>query len=83
MCLSIDHQAAHAADTFPAVMIKRDWLFALSDQLLIQYVQHLKERHVCADTVETIVAEGTGLIWSCLSPDPQSQIQKVTAHGYL
>jgi hypothetical protein len=41
--LTVDHETAHATNSFAAVMVEGDGFFALSNQLLIQNIQHLKE----------------------------------------
>ena len=43
---AVDHEAAHAADAFAAVVIEGDRLFALVDERLVEHVEHLEERHV-------------------------------------
>ena len=43
---AVDHAAAHAADAFAAIVVERDRLFALRDQVLVQHVEHFEERHV-------------------------------------
>ncbi len=40
---------AHAADALAAVVIERDRLLAVGDQLLVDHVEHLEERHVGVD----------------------------------
>ena len=43
---AVDHESAGAADAFAAIVVERDRLFALFDQLLVENVEHLEERHV-------------------------------------
>ena len=42
----IDHHSARAADAFPAVVFERYGVLARFDQLFVDHVEHLQERHV-------------------------------------
>ena len=44
--LSIDHEAAHPANPFAAIVVERNRILALLDQALVQHIQHLQKRHV-------------------------------------
>ena len=46
---AVDHEAAHAADAFAAIVIESDRLLALGDQSLVDHVEHLEKRHVLVD----------------------------------
>jgi hypothetical protein len=43
---AVDHEAAAAADALAAVVLEGHRLFALVDQVFVQHVEHLEERHV-------------------------------------
>ena len=43
-----------AADAFAAVVLERDRLFALLDQVFVEHVEHLQERHVRVDVVDLV-----------------------------
>ena len=43
---AVDHAAAHAADALAAIVVEGHRVLALGDQLLVQHVEHLQERHV-------------------------------------
>src|SRR5207302_11197743 len=40
---SVDHEAARTADSFTAVVIESDWLFALRHQIFVEHVEHLQK----------------------------------------
>ena len=42
--LTVDHDAAGAADALTAVVVERDRLFALDREVLVHLVEHLEER---------------------------------------
>ena len=70
MGTAIDVEAAHAADTFTAVVVETDGMgYAVVDELLIEDVEHLKERAFRRYVVEMIYLEmafGEGVF---LTPD--------------
>jgi hypothetical protein len=43
-------------------MIEGDWFFPLSDELFVQNIQHLKERHVGTDTTQSINPETASVV---------------------
>ena len=45
---SVDHESARSANPFAAIVIERDRLFALRDELFVEHVQHFQET-TCAD----------------------------------
>ncbi len=66
---AVDHEAAHAADAFAAIVVEGHRLFALRDQVLVQHVQHFEERHVVVD-VGDFVAHHLALVAGvALPPD--------------
>ncbi len=64
---AVDHAAAHAADALAAIVVEGHRLFALGDQVLVQHVEHLQERHVLAD-VGRFVAHHAALVARVLLP---------------
>ena len=66
---AIHHRAAHAANSFAAVMIELDRFFILSDQLLVQHVEHLEERCLVADRGHEIGLEPSRGVGTGLTPD--------------
>ena len=63
---AVDHAAARAADAFAAVARDLDGFGALGDELFVQHVEHLEERHVFADAAELVGLEsavGVGPAW--------------------
>ena len=59
---AVDHQAAAAADAFAAVGVERDRILAFLDELFVDDIQHLEERHVGMHVVGGVVYEPAG--WS-------------------
>jgi hypothetical protein len=43
---AVNHESAGATNSFAAVVVEGDRFFTLQDQVLVQYIQHLEERHV-------------------------------------
>ena len=43
VCDTVDHQAAHPADAFPAVVIEGDRYFPALGQALVDDIEHLQE----------------------------------------
>ena len=67
---AIDVEAAHAADTFTAVVVETDGMgYAVVDELLVEDVEHLKERAFRRNVIEMVgleMAFGAGIF---LTPD--------------
>ena len=57
---AVDHDAAHAADAFAAVVIEGDRLLALVHELFVQDVEHLQERHVRVGVVDLVTDHAAG-----------------------
>jgi hypothetical protein len=73
---TIDHQRAHAANAFAAIVIERDGFFALRDQLLVEDVEHLEERRVrrhIADLVGDEATQGGAIL---LAPDVERERER-------
>jgi hypothetical protein len=66
---AVDHQAARAADALAAVVLELDRVLALLDELLVEDVEHLEERHVGADVVEVVGLESGPGVGAGLPPD--------------
>jgi hypothetical protein len=49
--LTVDHQGTGSADALAAVVIECHWVSSTGDEMLVEYVQHLEERHVGRDIV--------------------------------
>src|SRR5215471_2927551 len=76
---TVDHEAAHATDALAAIVIEGDRILTLSDETLVDDVEHLQERHMLADPLRLIsdhLAGGAGVL---LPPDVQSQIHLFVA----
>jgi hypothetical protein len=80
MCLTVNHQAAHAADAFAAVVVEGDWFFAELDESLVEDIQHFEKRHVFRDVVQLVKPKLAFVFRAGLSPDSQRQIHSLTAH---
>src|SRR4029077_17247664 len=56
---AVDHHSARTADSFPAVMLELDRLFAFFDQLLVDHIEHLQKRRVRTDVVRGVFDEAS------------------------
>jgi hypothetical protein len=68
---TIDDDAALTANTLAAVRVKCDGLFALSGEVLVEHVQHLKEGHITGNTVQGVLDEAALILGIALTPDSQ------------
>src|SRR6185295_3915926 len=73
--LAVDHDAAGAADAFPAIVFESDGLFILGDEALVEEVEHLEERHVLADAGDVVVDHDALRARAGLAPDPQFEVE--------
>ena len=71
--LAVDHESAHAADAFAAIVIERDGIVALLDEPLIQHVQHFEKRHVLVHTGNFVANHASPVLRIFLPPDVQCQ----------
>ena len=75
MRTTVDIKSAHAADAFAAVVVEADGVRdAVIDELLVQDVEHFKERAVGRDALDGIgleMAFGVGVL---LTPDMQFEV---------
>ena len=58
---AVDHDAAHAADAFAAIVVEGDGIFALLDEALVEDVEHFEEGHVLVD-VGDVVADHAAFV---------------------
>ena len=70
---AVDHEAARATDALAAVAVEDDRVLAAADQVLVDHVQHLEERHVLVDVARLVGLEAAGVIRAFLSPDLERQ----------
>src|SRR5690606_21348926 len=70
---AVDDQRAHAADALAAVVVERDGLLALRDELLVEDVKHLQKRGVRGDVVELVFDHPPLVLWAALAPDAQGE----------
>ena len=71
---AVDHHRARTADALAAVVVERDRLAAVGEQLLVEDVEQLEERHVGADVRDVEVLELAGRGRALLAPHPELQI---------
>src|SRR5207237_996847 len=71
--LAIDHEAAHAADPFATIVVKRDGILAFLDQPLVQHIQHLEERHVLVHARNLVANHAPAVLRVFLPPDVKYQ----------
>jgi hypothetical protein len=65
---AVDDDAARAADALATVVVERHRLLAGLEQLLVEDVEHLEERHVVADVVELVGVQLPLGVSVCLAP---------------
>ena len=66
---AVDHQRAHAADAFAAVVVEGNGLLALGDEVLVENVEHFQERHLGNDVADLVGFEAALGLAGFLSPD--------------
>ncbi|MNL73353.1 hypothetical protein D3C87_1988050 [compost metagenome] len=88
MGFTVDVHRTSATNTLTTVVIECDRLFSFMNQLLIQYVEHLQERHFRRDIFYLIGFEATLNLSILLTPYFQRQIHIIMFHlfnfyGYI
>src|SRR2546422_483388 len=71
---AVDHHAAHPADPLPAVVVERDRLVLAREQLLVEHVQHLEERHVGTHVRHRVPDEASRESRPALPPDVEREV---------
>jgi hypothetical protein len=71
---AVDHRGAHAADPLAAVVVERDGLLPLADQVLVDDVEHLEEGMVGGDVPRDVGLEPSGVARVPLPPHDQLQV---------
>jgi hypothetical protein len=72
--VTVDVHGAHTADTLTAVVIVGNGVFVLSDELLVENINHLQERSTLEYMFEVVGLEMTLHLGSCLSPNTNLNI---------
>ncbi len=67
--MAVDVERAHAADAFAAVIVEYHGIFSLVDELLVEHVEHFKERGTGGDIIEVILDELPGFLGPTLTPN--------------
>jgi hypothetical protein len=67
-----------AADAFAAVVVEHDRLLAVSDQPLVDDVEHLQERRLVADLGNDVGLEATRVVRAVLAPDLERDVRQVS-----
>ena len=75
---AVDQETARPADALAAIVVEGDRLFAAADQLFVQDVEHLQERHVGGHLLDLVGDELARRLRVFLPPDFQSEV-----HDYL
>ena len=70
----VDHKAAGATDAFATIVLERDRILVLVDQILIENIEHLEKRHMVADIVELIGLKAALVVRFLLPPNMQRQL---------
>ena len=66
-----DDQAAGAADAFTAVAVEGDRFLAAVDQIFVEEVEHLEQRHLADDVADRVVDQLAGLVGTGLAPNTE------------
>ena len=67
--MSVDVERTHAADAFATVAVKDYGLFVAVDELLVEHVEHFKERASGGDVLNAVGLERTRLLGTTLTPN--------------
>src|SRR4029077_19037670 len=78
MCHPVDQETARTADTFAAIVFEGDGRLLSVDQVLVQGVEHFKERHVGRHVLNLVANKGPVRVLTELPPNPESE-----NHGFL
>src|SRR6267378_1936315 len=68
---AVDHHAARPANPLAAVVVERDRLVLAREQLLVEYVEHLEERHIGTHVRHVVADKDPRELWPRLPPDVQ------------
>ena len=77
MCLAVNEHGAHAANTFSAIVVKRNRISARANDLVIHHVHHFQERHIRTHITYGIRLHAASILWPILSPNFQCQIHVI------
>ena len=72
--LSVDHEAAGATDSFTTIAVERDGLVAISDEVLVDEVEHLEKGHLVLHICCFVGLEVAGVGRTALAPDLECEI---------
>ena len=71
---SVDNRSTHAADSLPAVIIKRDRVPAFKGKLLVDGIQKLNKRHVGRYVFNGYLFKTSLIFGSLLAPNFQGDV---------
>src|SRR5216117_2463312 len=71
---AVDHHAAGPANPLAAVVVERDRIILAREQLLVEHVEHLEERHVWAYVGHRVSDEATQKPRPALPPDVEGEV---------
>jgi hypothetical protein len=74
MRLAVDHHATHSTNPLPAIMIEGNRILALTDQTLVENVEHLEKRHLVRDVVHLIGLKASRRIGIRLPPNLEGDV---------
>ena len=70
---AIDHEPAHAADAFAAIVVESDRVLALLDQPFVEHVQHFQKRHVLVHAGNLVAHHAPPVLRIFLPPDVECE----------
>lgn len=70
---AVDHEPAHTADAFAAIVIEGDGIFALGDKGFVENIEHFKEGHVLVHVGVLVAHHAAFVLGIFLAPDVESE----------
>jgi hypothetical protein len=71
---AVDDHRARAADALAAVVVERDRVLAPAEQVLVEHVHHLEERHVLFDAGHLVRGGPALVVRVVLPPDADGEL---------
>ena len=69
MGFAINKHGAHSTNAFSAVVVKYHGINTLTNQLLVEHINHFQERHVIADLIHLVGFHAAFVLRAVLAPN--------------
>src|SRR5262245_3919992 len=76
---TVDRERAGAANAFAAIGVERDWFLSVSDQSLIENVEHFEKRRVRRNVTHFVIDDFAWRLSIFLAPDFEFEIHIFTS----